>query len=117
MNTSLTQSLEALFSRLEAFVLESRACLAVDDVPDLDDLDNHVNTLCEFILRLSQHERLVHADRLQRLLADIQLLGENMIKKRDLIGVEISDISKRKKANIAYTATEVSGVDDDNTER
>jgi hypothetical protein len=96
------QPAQQLFLEVEQFIAEGRALLDQGALMELAGLDEQVRILCDRVLQLSQEERLVYADKLQKLLGDLTALGETMAQKRDLIAEEIRGLSHHKKASTAY---------------
>ena len=99
---------EALFDKIAAFIAESRELLEAGKMLELAGLDDHVHSLCEAVLQLSQDERLQYAGRLQHLLGELKTLGESMVEKRDAMAEEIRHMSHHKKASTAYRIVEAS---------
>jgi hypothetical protein len=93
---------EKLFNDISQFVSESRALLEQGAMMELAGLDERVKTLCDAVLQLSQSDRLVYAEQLQQLLAELKSLGEAMTTQRDAMADAIKDISSHRKASVAY---------------
>ena len=102
----MNQPPEALFKEIEDFINDSRMLLYSGAVVELEGLDDRVQHMCETVLKLSQAERLAHADRLQQLLWSLTDLGEAMGHYRDAMAEEIRHLSSHKKANVAYRTSE-----------
>lgn len=103
---------ETLFGDIEQYVSDSRALLKEGAMMELAGLENRVMLLCEEILLLSQDDRLQHADRLQRLMADLTALGEEIAAQRDAVGKELRNLPGHKKAHAAYKIVEKSDEED-----
>jgi Skp family chaperone for outer membrane proteins len=58
--------------------------------------------LCEAVLKLSQADRIAHAERMQALLTDLQDLGDAMVRSRDGLSDQIRQLNQQKKAATAY---------------
>ncbi|MFW0777048.1 MAG: hypothetical protein ACN2B6_04950 [Rickettsiales bacterium] len=93
---------EALFNDISKFISDSRELLKRGAVMELSGLDDNVKELCEEVMRLSQDDRLQHADRLQELFAELKLLGEELSSQRDSLADDIRGASDHKKATAAY---------------
>ena len=106
MNKAKPFTTEQLFDQVESFINESSELLEADKLIELGGLDHQVMSLCETILHLSQEERLKYNQRLQQLLGDLQKLGENLVKRRDIVAEEIRGLGQHKKATTAYRVTE-----------
>jgi hypothetical protein len=104
----MSRSPEKLFNDISQFVSESRAMLEQGALMELAGLDEHVKTLCDAVLHLSQSDRMIYADRLQQLLIELKELGEAMAKQRDAMAEEIRDLSSHQKASVAYRTAEAS---------
>lgn len=91
-----------LFKNIELFVADSRALLGQGATVELAGLDEQVQNLCNQVLKLSQDDRLEYADLLQKLLGELTLLGEDMLKQKDAVANEIRYLSSHKKASVAY---------------
>ena len=100
------QSPEVLFDKVTQFVNESHALLAAGAFIELAGLDDHVRTLCEALIQLSQAERIQHAQRIQQLLLSISELEKSMMQCRDKMAVEMRGLSTHQKANVAYRTVE-----------
>ena len=98
---------EVLFDCVAKFVSDGNAALEAGGVPHLEDLDGHVKSLCETVLRLSQDQRLKYADRLQQLLLDLKALGDAMVARQELLADEVRYVSAHKKASVAYTTMDI----------
>jgi hypothetical protein len=108
MNKSQANPTEALFDGIAQFIAESRALLDANKMLELSGLDDHVQSLCDAVLQLSQEDRLKYADRLQFLLGDLKALGDNMVEKREVLAEEMRHVSHHKKASTAYRVVEAS---------
>jgi len=108
MSSTKPHSAQTLFDGIMQFIAESRELLESGAVMELAGLDDQVRSLCDAVLQLSQEERVLYADRLQHVLADLQILGEAMVTQRDLVAEEIRSISHHKKAASAYRVAEAS---------
>lgn len=97
---------EQLFTDISQFVVESRELLKSGAMMELAGLDQRIAALCEQVLKLSQEDRLHYADKLQKLLAELKALGEEMVAQRDHMAEEIKAISAHKKANVAYKVSD-----------
>ena len=93
---------QALFKEIEGFVAESRSLLQQGALMELAGLDDHVRSLCEEVLALSQEERLRYAGELQTLFDALKGLGEDMAAQRDAMAGDIRNLSTHRKASVAY---------------
>lgn len=91
-----------LFKHIETFVVDSRILLGQGASVELAGLDEKVQVLCNQVLQLSQDDRVEYAELLQKLLEELTLLGEDMLKQKDAIANEIRYLSSHKKASVAY---------------
>lgn len=99
---SAHEKTQQLFSDISRFVAESRSMLAAGAVMELSGLDAQVARLCKEVLQLSQDERVRYADDLQRLLSELNGLGEALMRQRDFVSSEILNLPNRLKASTAY---------------
>lgn len=97
---------QKLFDDISAFVAESRQLLSRNQLLELDGLDHNVRQLCEMVLKLSQEERLRHAEQLQRLLKELSSLGEALVERRDALSAELLATADHRKANVAYRTSD-----------
>lgn len=97
----------ALFDDISRFVSDSHALLAQGAIMELKGLDEQVARLCKEMLLLSQDERVRYAEDLQRLLNELNGLGEALTAHRDAMAVEIRNLSQHRKASTAYRTAEV----------
>ena len=104
----MTDQTEALFTRIEQFIKQSRAMLAEGGDVDATGLDEQVQHLCRTVLQLSQQERVAHADRMQELLQGLHDLGEDMVTQRDALKSELQQLNQQKKAQKAYKVVDAS---------
>lgn len=93
---------DALFDGIEQFVADTRRMLEAGAMLNMQGLDDQVRSLCEAVLQLSQEERLLHADRMQQLLADLRVLGDAMVESRDRMADAMRQLSRQKQAVTAY---------------
>ena len=93
---------QTLFEEISSFVEHSNVILERGDILELAGLDLQVEKLCLEVLNLSQEQRLLYADRLQKLLADLTVLGASMSASQSEIAAEITHLNSHQKANIAY---------------
>jgi len=107
---------EALFSDISKFISDSRDLLKRGAIMELSGLDENVKNLCEEIMRLSQDDRLQHADRLQELFAELKSLGEELASQRDSLSDDIRGASDHKKATAAYRSAPASNGEGDSKE-
>ena len=99
---------EELFSKIAAFVAESRDLVKNGAMLEIEGLESRIDELCNILLNLSQEQRVIYADKLQVLLADIGKLGEEMMALRDVMGDEIRSLTSVKKASVAYRVVDAS---------
>lgn len=97
---------EALFSTIESFVSESQRLLEEGTLVDATGLDDHVRSLCEAVMALSQEQRLIHAERMQELLLQLNQLGAAMVAQRDALAEELRGLQQKKKAHQAYKSAD-----------
>jgi hypothetical protein len=102
------QNPEALFQKVAQYIEESNALIAKGAYVQLNGLDAKVSELCEAVLTLSGEQREEYADRLQQLVAALQILRENMDNSRDAVNQEMHGLNTHKKANKAYQKIELS---------
>ena len=103
---SQSQNPEELFDEITRFIESSHTLLKEGAFVQLAGLDDHVRTLCESLIMLSQEERIQHAERLQQLLWGLNDLEESMMQYRDAMAQEIRGLSAHQKANVAYRTVE-----------
>jgi hypothetical protein len=99
---------QTLFENIEQFVAESHSLLEKGAIMELAGLDEHVRSLCDQVLSMSQDDRILYADKLQKLLGDLKNLGEALAQQRDAVASEIRNMSKHQKANVAYKVADAS---------
>lgn len=97
---------EALFQDISRFVADSHTMLSQGAIMELKGLDEQVARLCKEMLLLSQDERLRYAEDLQRLLNELNGLGEALTKHRDSMAADIRNLSQHRKASTAYRTVE-----------
>lgn len=105
---SKASSPEKMFEGISRFIDDSRNLLKEGAVMELSGLDEQVRGLCEQMLELSQDDRIMYADKLQKLLGELKKLGEELVVHRDAMVKEIQHISEHRKANVAYRTADAS---------
>jgi len=95
-----------LFDGISRFVQDSHDLLKRGAIMELKGLDDQVAALCKEVLLLSQDERVRYADDLQRLLGELNGLGEALTLHRDTMANEILNLSQHRKASVAYRTTD-----------
>ncbi|NBX04353.1 MAG: hypothetical protein EBR02_09925 [Alphaproteobacteria bacterium] len=101
-----SRSPEMLFDEITRFVDDSKTLLESGAFVQLAGLDDHVRSLCEALVMLTQEDRLKHADRLQQLLWSLNNLEETMMQYRDAMAEQIRGLNTHQKANVAYRTSE-----------
>ena len=105
---SQPRTTEVLFSDISKFISDSRDLLKRGAIMELSGLDDNVKNLCEEVMRLSQDDRLQHADHLQKLFSELKSLGEELASQRDSLADDIRGASDHKKASAAYRSAPAS---------
>lgn len=102
-----------LFANISKFVADSRVLLSSEVVVEMGGLDKKVQELCSNILQLPENEQKKHADLLQELFDELTILGDELLKKKELLAHEIRYLSSHKKANVAYKIADAKANPDD----
>jgi hypothetical protein len=96
------QASDKLFGEISRYINDSRAMLEKGRFLELVGLDEQVQLLCEAVLKLSQQEKSIYADKLEQIVKDLDALAEEMHRQKALVAGELSGMSTHRKANIAY---------------
>ncbi|MDX1975858.1 MAG: hypothetical protein SFT92_09330 [Rickettsiales bacterium] len=97
-----------LLNAIAQFIEESRVHIEQGAYTELSGLEDHVRTLCEAVMTLSQEERDHYSERLKFLFDELTLLGNVLVHKRDELNDQMKELSSHKKANIAYKVADAS---------
>jgi len=109
----MPQNAQALFNEISQFIAQSRRLLEAGAMMELVGLDKQVQILCDSVLKLSQGDRALYADRLQQLFDDLKNLGDEMAMQRDKLADEIRGVPSFQKAAVAYRVMgETKGIPD-----
>ena len=88
---------EPLFLELEAYLHKSREQLAKGEDFSLEGLDKKITRLCDCVAALpGQDERLSYAEKLRKLLAELNALGKEIFHQNT------KELPRHQSANVAY---------------
>lgn len=111
-----SHSPDALLDQVSRFVADTHVLLEQGALIEMNQFDQQVRQLCDAVLALSQDDRVLYADRLQALLAELKNLGDAMIAQKDMLAREIQQLSQHRKASVAYRTTDMSNPPDKKNE-
>jgi hypothetical protein len=95
-------NVQDLFRDIENYIAQSMAFLAQGQIMELNGLDQQVHALCLEVVRLSDDERELHAERMQAMVASLSRLAEALQTQKDLVATELNQSHVARKASIAY---------------
>lgn len=104
---------QELFENISKFVSDSRTLFSSEAGVEMGGLDTQVQNLCSQILLLPENERGQYADLLQKLFAELTMLGDELLKKKELLLHEIRYLSSHKQASVAYKIADAKANPDD----
>jgi len=88
----------AFLVEMEEYIAEARSQVALYQEIDLHALDARIGTMCDMVMELSGDERMQYEERLQKMLAALNDLGNEMKEK---MGAP-EDLQVHKRASVAY---------------